>query len=57
MSRIKKVASDGMILTNGETYGRDVFIGTGDSVDNWHEITESEYEKIMEALNNEENLH
>ena len=34
-----------MVLTNGETYGTEVYLGTGDSVDNWHEITEEEYEK------------
>ena len=49
MERIKMVATDGMVLTNGEIYGKEVFVGTGDSVDNWHEITEAEYESRMEA--------
>ena len=43
MERTKLTASDGMILTNGETYGRVVYLGTGDSPDNWYEITEEEY--------------
>lgn len=43
MARVKLIASDGMILTNGETYGREVFLGTGDSADNWWEITEEEF--------------
>lgn len=58
MSRIKMVATEGMILTNGEIYGKEVFLGTGDSPDNWWEISEKEYDKIMkEAMNNEEDLH
>lgn len=48
MSRVKMVATDGMIYTNGETYGREIFLGNGDSPDNWWEITEAEYEKIVE---------
>ena len=46
MERIKLTAKDGMIFTNGETYGRIVYLGTGDSPDNWYEITEAEYEAI-----------
>lgn len=50
----KLIASDGMMLTNGETFGKEVFLGTGDSVDNWHEITEAEAQAIMdEAEKNE----
>lgn len=49
MKRVKLKATAGMILTNGETYGRVIFLGTGDSPDNWHEITEAEYKAAMEA--------
>ena len=49
MNRLMVVATDGMILTNGETYGREIYLGNGDSPDNWHEISEAEYEKIMQA--------
>lgn len=45
----KITASDGMVLTNGETYGREVYLGCNDSIDNWHEITEAEYEEIVKA--------
>lgn len=48
MDRVKLIATDGMVLTNGETYGKEVFLGTGDSTDNWWEITEEEYSKIAE---------
>ena len=47
METVKLVATEGMILTNGESYGRTVFLGTGDSPDNWYEITEAEYEARM----------
>ncbi len=40
--------SDGMKLTNGEVLADgDVYLGVGDSADNWYEITEEEYNKIM----------
>lgn len=48
---IRKItASEGMVLTNGEAYssvGGDVYLGKNDSVDNWYEITEEEYNAIM----------
>lgn len=53
MNRLKMVATDGMILTNGETYGTEVYLGSGDSPDNWYEIPLAEYEKRMEEQNHE----
>lgn len=47
ITRIKLIASEGMMLTNGEIFGKEVFLGTGDSADNWHEITEAEAQEIM----------
>lgn len=47
----KLEASDGMMLTNGESYGKTVYLGVGDSAENWHEITDDEYNAIMEAQN------
>lgn len=40
--RLRLVATDGMVLTNGQLYGSVVFPGSGDSPDNWWEITEEE---------------
>ena len=45
---IKKLtASDGHILTNGIGYGKEIYLGKNDSADNWHEITDAEYEVII----------
>lgn len=46
-------ASEGHILTNGETYGRTVCLGKNDSTFNWHEITEEEYQCIIKEQMNE----
>ena len=45
---IKLTPSKGMILTNGEAYSTEVYLGKNDSADNWHEIPVEEYEKILE---------
>ncbi len=50
----KLIPSEGMVLTNGEAYGKTaVYLGANDSPDNWHEITMEEYEKIMEEQDEE----
>lgn len=46
----KLEASEGMVLTNGEVFGREIYLGVNDSPDNWHEVTEAEYD----ALNTDE---
>ena len=48
--------SEGMILTNGETYSKDIYLGTKDSIDNWHEITEEEYQEIQKSIEEETNV-
>lgn len=50
ITRIKISASDGMVLTNGEVYGKEIFLGQGDSVENWHEITDEEYAKVLKEI-------
>ncbi len=40
-------ANKEMVLTNGSTFGKTVYLGIGDSVDNWHEITEEEAERLQ----------
>ena len=43
----KLTASDGMVLTNGETYGKEIYLGKHDKAENWHEITEAEADKLF----------
>ena len=47
MERIKLIAKDGMVLTNGEVYGKTVYLGIGDKPENWHEISEEEYKEKL----------
>ena len=47
ITRIKLTASEGHILTNGENYGRIVYLASGDEGEKWYEITEEEYEEKM----------
>lgn len=44
----KLIASEGMVLTNGEVYSKEIYLGCNDSTFNWWEITEEEYEKILQ---------
>ena len=49
----KLTANDGYVLTNGEVYGKEIYLGCNDSPDNWHEITEEEYAEVLKAEENE----
>ena len=51
---LKKItASEGKILTNGEVYSKEIYLGKYDSPDNWNEITEEEYNKILKQQESE----
>ena len=41
-------AEEGYTLTNGEAFGKVVYLGINDSADNWHEITDEEAELLQE---------
>ena len=45
----KLIADEGKVLTDGTIYGREIFLGKGRSADEFHEITEAEYNAILEA--------
>lgn len=47
-SRMIIYADDGMILTNGEIYGKQILLANGMDIDSFYEITEEEYKKKME---------
>jgi hypothetical protein len=48
----KMTASSGMVLTNGKEFTEvsgSVYLGCYSQPDDWYEITEEEYEKILES--------
>ena len=47
ITRIKLTAGDGMILTDGESFGKVVFLASGDEGEKWYEISEGEYQEIL----------
>ena len=40
-------ADEGKILTDGEIYGKVIYLAKGRSADEFHEITEAEYKEIQ----------
>jgi hypothetical protein len=50
ITRIKLTASEGHMLTDGENYGRIVYLASGDDGEKWYEITEEAYENKMREL-------
>lgn len=42
--------SEGMTLTNGETYSKMVYLGIYDSPENWHEIPDEEVPREGELI-------
>lgn len=43
-------AEEGHYLTNGEVFGKVVYLAENDSVDNWHEVTEAEKEQAEQEI-------
>ena len=43
----KVTATEGFVLTDGETYSKEIYLGYNDSIENWYEITDAEYEDIL----------
>ncbi len=46
-SRIVLYAEEGKVLTDGSSYGKQIFLAEGVSEDSFYEITEEEYESIV----------
>lgn len=55
ITRIKLTASDGMTLTNGEAFGKEIYLGSSDDAENWYEITDEKAEEIQKAKEGEMN--
>ena len=49
-------AEEGMMLTNGETFGKVVYIGKIDNENNWREITLEEAEELQKLKESEESV-
>lgn len=47
---IKLTASEGMTLTNGDAFGKEIYLGCNDKAENWTEITDAEAEERTAAL-------
>jgi hypothetical protein len=54
--RIKLTAGEGHILTDGENYGRIIYLASGDDGSKWYEITNEEYEAKVAELEAQQNL-
>ena len=54
--RITIYADDGMVLTNGEIYGKQIFLADGVSELDFYEISDEEYQKILDERSNDMNV-
>lgn len=53
---IKKLtAAEGMTLTNGEAFGKEIYLGCNDTADNWREISDEEAE-CLQSMNGGEDV-
>ena len=44
------VAKEGMVFTKGSVFVKELWLGTGDTLDNWEEITDAEAKKIQDEM-------
>ena len=49
MERIVLTADEGMVLTNGTDYGKEIWLAEGADPAAYHQITEAEYNAIVES--------
>ena len=44
VTRTVLIADEGMMLTDGKSYGKEAYLSEGADTSAWHEISEAEYE-------------
>lgn len=49
MSRVILRAGDGMVLTDGSTYGKTIYLAEGATGEAFYEITEDAYTQLVES--------
>ena len=47
ITTIKLVAEEGKILTDGKIYGREIYLANDRNANEFYEITDTEYKKII----------
>jgi hypothetical protein len=55
-ARTTLYADEGMMLTDGDNFGRIVHLAVGADPKAWYEITEAEYEAILAAERKKEEM-
>ena len=50
VTRTVLIADEGMILTDGTTYGKEVYLKVGADASFWREISEEEYKELGEEF-------
>lgn len=50
-------AEEGKILTDGQTYGKVIFLADGVEAESFHEITDEEYQEILDKELEKENRY
>ena len=46
----KLTPDEGMTLTNGTEFGKEIYLGKNDGAENWYEITDEEAKTLQEKL-------
>jgi hypothetical protein len=49
----KLTPAEGMTLTNGDVFSKEIYLGKNDSPENWSEIPDSEAERIQKEREEE----